>query len=106
LVPGEVGEDGLVGEAAGQQDGEPQQAAGQEDQSNAREAEQDRQQAKVQPSVLPEKLGLRNRRQEDSVSDPDWLRIRIGNPDPDLGSPQLSPQKMSMKTIRRAIMDQ
>ncbi len=47
LVPGEVGEDGLVREAAGQQDGEPQQAAGQEDQPDAREAQQDRQQAKV-----------------------------------------------------------
>jgi hypothetical protein len=55
LVPGKVGEDGLVGEAAGQQDGEPQQAAGQEDQSDAREAEQDRQQAEIQPSVLPKK---------------------------------------------------
>ena len=55
MVPGKVGEDGLVGEAAGQQDGEPQQAAGQEDQPDAREAEQGRQQAKVQPSVLPKK---------------------------------------------------
>ncbi len=55
MVPGKVGEDGLVGEAAGQQDGEPQQAAGQEDQSDAREAEQDRQQAEIQPSVLPKK---------------------------------------------------
>ncbi len=42
-------------EAAGQEDGEPQKAAGQEDQPDAREAEQDRQQAKVQPSILPKK---------------------------------------------------
>ncbi len=59
MVPGEVGEDGLVREAAGQQDGEPQQAAGQEDQPDASEAEQNRQQAKVKSSVLPKKWDKR-----------------------------------------------
>ena len=41
-----------MGEAAGQEDGQPHQARGQEHQPDAHKAQQDGQQAKVQPGLL------------------------------------------------------
>ncbi len=44
-----------MGQAAGQQDGQPQQAAAYEHQADPAEAQQDRQEAKVQARVLQKK---------------------------------------------------